>query len=160
MGHTRHILTGIPRLLTRPGRRTRGRLLCAVVLAFALRALIPLGFMPASDGTLSLMICPAGFPAGLLHDQGTGHGIAMFGGTGMPQQQRPAPSHGAGHGQGLMGDAYCAFTTGFSPAPPPLLLVVLSLVLSCVAVVTVTVLASAGIRLVHLPQARAPPAPV
>ncbi len=35
----------------------------------------------------------------------------------------------------------------------------LSLLLSCIAIIAVTVLAPAGIRLVHLPQARAPPAP-
>ncbi|MGH8202381.1 MAG: hypothetical protein ACREVO_18755 [Steroidobacteraceae bacterium] len=159
MAHARHIGTGIPRLLTR--RTTRARLVGALLLAFSLRALIPLGFMPASDGTLSLMICPAGFPSWLLHDpgmdqggnHGTGHGMAMSRGRAMPQQHP-----GQGHGQGLMDEGYCTFTTGCSPAPPPLLLAVISLVLSCIAVVAVTVLAPAGIRLVHLPQARAPPA--
>jgi hypothetical protein len=167
MGHTRHIGSGIPRLFTKPGRTTRARLVCAVLLAFFLRALIPLGFMPSSDGTLSLMICPGGFPAWLLHDpgmdpgmdQGWGHGRAMSGGMAMPQPQEPRQGHGAGHGQGLMDEGYCAFTTGCGPAPPPLLHAVLSLVLSCVAVVAVTVLAPVGIRLVHLPQARAPPVP-
>lgn len=133
----------------RPRRPVRARLIYATLLAFALRAFIPLGFMPASDGTLSLMICPAGLPAWLFQ----GHGMAMFGGMKTP------PHRSAGHGQGLMDEGYCAFTTGFSSAPPPLLLAALALVLSCLTVTAVTVLAPAGIRLVHLPQARAPPVP-
>lgn len=158
MGHARHIGTDIPRRLARPGRAARARLVCAVLLAFSLRALIPLGFMPAADGTLSLMICPAGLPAGLLHDLGmgedTGHGMAMSGRMGTPPAQHPTQ----GHGQGLMDEGYCSFNTGCSTAPPPLLLIVLSLVLSFVAVVAVTVLAPPAIRLVHLPHVRAPPA--
>lgn len=154
MAHARHIGSGIPRFLTR--RTTRVRLLGALLLAFSLRALIPLGFMPAADGTLSLMICPAGFPAWLLHEPARDGGMAMSGGMAMPQQ----PQHpGQQHGQGLMDEGYCAFTTGFCSAPPPPLLTVLSLVLACVAVIAVTMVAPAGIRLVHLPQARAPPAP-
>lgn len=129
-----------------PRRTARARLVLVVLLAFALRAVIPLGFMPASDGSLSLMICPAGFPVELLP---AGKSSSMSGGAGMPQQQR--------HGNGLVGEGYCVFTTGLSSAPPPLLLAALFLLLSCVAVIAVTVLAPAGIRLVHVPQARAPP---
>lgn len=163
MGCARHI-TGIPRFLARPGRVTRTRLVWAVLLTFALRAFIPVGFMPASDGSLSLMICPGGFPTELLQgrgmDQGMGQGMGqsmgqdmgMSRGTPMPQHQHP--------GHSLMDEGYCAFTTGFSSAPPPLLLAALVLLLSCVAVIAVTVLAPAGRCLVHLPQARAPPAPV
>ncbi|HEV2271347.1 MAG TPA: DUF2946 family protein [Steroidobacteraceae bacterium] len=128
---------------------TRARLIWAVLLAFALRALIPLGFMPAGDGSLSLMICPGGLPAGLL--PGTGKSMPMSGGTPMPQ-----PQH---HGRGLMSDAYCVFTTGFGSAPPPLLPTSFLLLLALTALIAVMVLAPAGIRLVHLPQARAPPDP-
>jgi hypothetical protein len=70
----------------------------------------------------------------------------------------PTPVHQHDVGHGLMDDGYCTFTTGFSSAPPPLLLVAVFLLLSCVAVIAVAVLAPAGVRLVHLPQARAPPA--
>lgn len=145
MGHALDISTGIPRLLTRPSRASRARLVCAVLLAFALRALIPLGFMPASDGSLSLMICPGGFPAELL----AGKSTPMSGDMRMPAHQHP--------GHGLMDEGFCAFTTGFSSAPPPLALAALLVLLSCLAVIAVTVLAPAGGRLVHLPQARAPP---
>lgn len=143
---------------------TRARLVWAALLAFALRALIPLGFMPAGDGSLSLMICPGGLPAGLLLGQSmgrmTGQGMApgmgkptpLSGGTQMPRQQP--------RGHGSTEDGYCTFTTGFSSAPPPMLLAALLLLVSLVTVGAVAVLAPTGIRLVHLPQARAPPAPL
>lgn len=150
MGNARD-LSGIARLLVVPDRTTRARLVWAVLLAFALRALIPIGFMPAADGSLALMICPAGFPAGLLPGKSTpmSDGVQISGGMRMPAHQHP--------GHGLVDEGYCTFTTGFSSAPPPLLLVALFLLLSCIAVITVTVLAPAGVRRVHLPQARAPP---
>lgn len=142
MGNARD-LSGIARLLVVPSRTARARLVYAMLLAFALRAVIPIGFMPASDGSFSLMICPAGFPAALLPAES----MPMTGGMPMSAQQH----HGLGD------EGYCVFTTGFSSAPPPLLLVAFFLLLSCIAVIVVTVLAPGGIRLVHLPQARAPP---
>jgi hypothetical protein len=36
------------------------------MLVFALRALIPVGFMPGGSGALTLQVCPDGFPAALL----------------------------------------------------------------------------------------------
>lgn len=126
---------------------THARLIWAVLLAFALRALIPLGFMPAGDGTLSLMICPGGLPPGVL--PAMDKAMPMSGGMPMP------PQH---HGHGSAEQSYCAFTTGFSSAPPPLLLAKLLLLFTLTALIAVAVLAPAGIRLVHLPQARAPPA--
>lgn len=162
MGRAHPIGMKVPRLLARPTRATRARLVYGVLLAFALRALIPLGFMPASDGTLSLMICPGGLPAWLLQGQskdprmGQGMDQGMDESSSMPAHPHP----GQGHGPGLMDEGYCTFTTGFSSAPPPLLLAALVLLLSCVAVIVVTVLAPGGIRLVRLPPARAPPAPI
>lgn len=127
-------------------RTTRARLVCAVLLALALRALIPVGFMPAGDGTLSLMICPGGFPPTLLPAQ-----KMMQDDMGMPM-----PQHHDGHG--VMDDGYCVFTTGFSSAPPPPLVAALVLLIACLAVALTRVATPAGIRLVHVPQARAPPA--
>ena len=136
---------------TSPGfggtRATRQQLVVAVLLALALRALIPIGFMPAGDGTLSLMLCPGGFPPALLPAQ-----KAMPDDMGMPMSQ---PHHS---GQGLMDDGYCVFTTGFSAAPPPLLVAALVLLLACIRVVRTRVAAPVGVRLVYVPQARAPPA--
>lgn len=138
-----------PSTLLRCGwtRITRQRFIVAVLLALALRALIPIGFMPAGDGTLSLMICPGGFPPSLLPAQKT-----MQNDMGMPM---PQPHHS---GQGVMDDGYCVFTTGFGSAPPPLLVVALVLLLACVGVVRTRVATPTGVRLVYVPQARAPPA--
>jgi DUF2946 family protein len=44
-----------------------------LVVALALRALIPVGFMPSGNGQLALQICPEGFPAFLLHASGHHH---------------------------------------------------------------------------------------
>lgn len=147
--------------------KTRAQLVWAALLAFTLRALIPLGFMPAGDGSLSLVICPGGLALQLLQgrsmdramsrgmhrnmDQGMGKSLPISGGTRMPE-----PLH---RGHGLMGDGYCTFTTGCSSAPPPLLLAALVLLLSLVAAVAAVMSAPCGIRVVYLPQARAPPAP-
>jgi hypothetical protein len=125
---------------------TRQRLIVAVLLALALRALIPIGFMPAGDGTFSLMICPAGFPSALLPEHQT-----LQDGMGMPM---PQPHH---TGNSIQDDGYCVFTTGFASAPPPLV-VAFVLLLACLGIVLTRVAAPAGgIRLVHVPQARAPP---
>jgi DUF2946 family protein len=48
-------------------------LISLAVLAFALRALIPAGFMPGGSGPLTLQICPDGFPIALLASQHTEH---------------------------------------------------------------------------------------
>ena len=128
-------------LLCGPSRHAaQPRLILLILLALALRALIPVGFMPAMDGTFSVSICTDGFPPALL--------------PGMPM---PQPHHQQGHGD-ADGDSFCAFTTGFSSAPPPLLVVALGLLIVCLGVVLTRVVAPAGIRLVHIPQARAPPA--
>lgn len=126
--------------------RIRPSFLALALLAFTLRALIPIGFMPAADGTLSLMICPGGFPPELLPQA-----KAASAGMGMPMPGR--------QGHGLMEDGFCVFTTGFSAAPPPLTLAVLCLLLAVIAIVLTAMAAPALIRLVHTPQARAPPIP-
>jgi hypothetical protein len=127
-------------------RATRERMVVAVLLTLALRALIPIGFMPAGDGTLSLMICPGGLPPALLAEQ------TMQDDMGMPM---PQPHHDENR---VRDDGYCVFTTGFSSAPPPLLMAALVLLLACVGVALTPLAAPAGVRLVHVPQARAPPA--
>ncbi len=159
MAYSRNVGTGIPRLLSRPGRATRARLAFAVLLAFALRALIPVGFMPAADGSFSLMICPGGLPGGVLPGRSMAAAAASPAAGMQMSGSMPMPAHQQS-GHSLMDEGYCAFTTGFSSAPPPLLLTALFLLLSCVAVVAMTALPTGGIRLVHLPQARAPPAPL
>ena len=104
--------------------------------------------MPAGDGTLSLMICPAGFPPVLLPEQ-----KAMQDDMGMPM---PQPQHHSG--QGVMDGGYCVFTTGFGAAPPPLFVAALVLLLAFLGVVLTRAATPAGVRFVYVPQARAPPA--
>lgn len=47
-------------------RNTRQWLISALLVALVTRALIPAGFMPATDRPFSFQICPDGFPAQLL----------------------------------------------------------------------------------------------
>jgi hypothetical protein len=125
--------------MTSPLPRLRSRSsvgLLALLPALWLHLLIPAGFMPASDASLSLQICPEGFPAGLLahaghhHHGGGGHGggehcvFGMAGANGPLSQQAPAPA---------------------SPCP-----VLLAAGSRCAPILPV--------RLVYLPEARGPPA--
>jgi hypothetical protein len=136
MACAHHHRGGRPLLLGRLRQIRHTRLIAAVLLALALRSLIPIGFMPAADGSLSLTICTEGLPAGM----------------GMPGHQS--------HGHGAAGDDHCGFCTGFSAAPPAPLLASRFLLLAGIAVVAMTRAAAVGICLVRLPQARAPPAPL
>ena len=109
-----------------------------MLLAFALRALIPPGFMPASDRPFTVEICPEGFPAELL----------MMGG------------HHHHHGGPQSHTEHCVFGTACASAPPshPALLTDLSP--STLVRATPLVTVAAIVRLVHLPQVRGPPSTV
>ncbi len=122
----------------RRGGPPRGAPPWAAILAlcaFALRGLIPFGFEPA-DGALSLVLCPAGFPAHFFS-----HG-------------RAAPT---GHAGGGTRDAHCLFCNASPPAPGFALPVLAGA--SPVALGLVPLLQSSPqpVRLAHGPQARAPP---
>ena len=113
-----------------------------LLLAVGLRVLVPVGFMPATDGTLSVMICQDGFPPVLqTHQQGSQQG----------------PQHGHGDADG---DDYCSLTIGFSSAPPPVLGVALALFIVCLGVVLTRLPTPLRDRFVRIPQARGPPAPL
>src|SRR5579872_7101848 len=147
MGCARQMAFSGP-LLAGPSRHAAcPRLVLLVLLALAVRALVPVGFMPAEDGTLSLTICTDGFPPALSEK------MMMEDGKGKPG---PQPQHPADPDSNNGG--YCAFTTGFSSAPPPLMVAAFALLVVCLGVVLTRVPAPAGVRLVHTPQARAPPA--
>jgi hypothetical protein len=104
-----------------------------MLLAFVARALIPQGFMPASDRTLSLQICPEGFPAKLLrhsghHHAGGGNSFAehcVFGAAAAAPTAQTAPP------------AYAPFVQ--------------------LAPVAFSLDAAGVVRLVYLPHARGPP---
>lgn len=116
-------------------RRRTAELLAGLMLAaFALHALVPVGFMPSGSGRFPVEICPEGFPAQLLHHASHHHG----GGS---------PLHGE-HcvfaGTGTSGPLQQHVLSALAPAARPL------------APVRRTA-APPDIRLVHLPQARGPP---
>ena len=117
------------------GNRGRQLLAALMLAAFAVRALVPTGFMPASGGAFSIEICPEGFSAQLLRHGGhhppggspthTEHCVFGSAGASGPVRQLAAP-----------GDVALLQHT---PAA------------RCIAAAT-------AVRLVHLPQARGPPA--
>ena len=132
MDRLRHIF------LHRRLRGSRAPLAWLILLALAARACIPIGFMPAADGTLSLKICDDGLPAWLLHH-----------GQGTPD--------GAGHHP--HGD-HCLFCNSSTPGPASLPMPMACVVWMAIEILAVTIPAYRHVRLVHIPQARAPPAAV
>jgi hypothetical protein len=83
----------------------RRKLIAGILLfAFASRALVPMGFMPATGEAFPLQICPDGFPPQLLH-----HGMEHAHGT-----------HGSGgstHQHDSSVSEHCAFAA-VAGAPP------------------------------------------
>ncbi len=102
------------------------------LLAFSLRGLIPLGFMPAGG---SLVLCHEGFPAHFF-SQGE-------------------PSHGK-RGGGER-DSHCLFCGGSSPAPAFTLAGIARITPVSIGLVRFLESSDQSARLAHTPQARAPP---
>jgi hypothetical protein len=120
-----------------PGKRNRRWLLASIMLvAFASRVLIAPGFMPASDRPFSIEICWEGLPADLLGD---------------PQQ---GPHHH--HGSPSQSE-HCVFGTACSAGPISHL--PLPSDFSSPQQLRADAFASiaVAVRVVHLPQPRAPP---
>jgi hypothetical protein len=85
-------------------QRSRKLIVSILLVALALRALVPVGFMPASDRPFALEICPDGFPPQLLHyGMFHGHGMHHFGGA--------SHSHDAGRSE------HCVFAAVASAGP-------------------------------------------
>jgi hypothetical protein len=122
------------RLRRLPRGRARVLLAGMALVLFALRALVPVGFEPASDGSLSLVICRDGFPAPLHH------------------AGAPARGGGAAHND------HCLFCNSPGTAPAPLLLALAAILLLVIATPFLHTPSLGGLRPVHVPQARAPPA--
>jgi hypothetical protein len=119
-------------------RRHRGReLVTALILAaFGVHALIPAGFMPGG-GALAVQICPEGLPAQLLAGGGASH-----------------------HHRGSPGGAHtdhCAFGCAGAGGPLPQLSPLAAITLISRVPPVGTTAAAPAVRLVHLPQPRAPP---
>lgn len=153
-----------------PRKRRRRTLIASIMLvAFASRALIPLGFMPASDRPFSLQICWEGFPADMLAPGERPHAGSM-GMDSMDMDSMPQESVGdsASHGGPLQGAQHprhpgspshserCVFGTTCGAGPIPHL--PLPSDISSAQQLRVAFVSIAGaVRLVHLPQPRAPP---
>lgn len=92
------------------------RVTSVLLVTFALRGLIPAGYMPSSDRPFTLEICPEGFPADLLergrllaqqHEQGLAHEHGLH-------DEKGAQDPGQGpHQHGSVQSQHCVFS-----APP------------------------------------------
>jgi len=96
-------------------------LISMVLMALAVRALVPAGFMPATDRPFSFEICPDGFPAQLLHQGGEvthHHHHAQDDGS----TQSPTPGS---HDHGAARAEHCVFAAAASVGPAPQIAVLL-----------------------------------
>jgi hypothetical protein len=144
-----------------PRKRRRQTVMASLMLvAFASRALIPPGFMPASDRPFSVEICWEGFPAGMLAHGEPPHadsmGMASMAMDSMSHRGSPQGAHHA-HSGNPSHSEHCVFGTACSagPIPHPPLPGDLSSARQLRAVTFVSI--AEAVRLVHLPQPRAPP---
>jgi len=117
-------------------RSTRELVASILLVALVFRGLVPAGFMPASDRPFSIQICRDGFPAQLLSQDGS-----RYPGT-SPHFEN------------------CLFGSGSTPGPASHAAPVLSVAFSPCGLVSAVVPSPVGARLVHIPQARAPPSHV
>jgi hypothetical protein len=150
------------------GKRNRRTLMAGIMLvAFASCALIPPGFMPASGRPFSLEVCREGLPAGVLarvepsdaDSAGTDSVGVDSMGMDMPADSM-APHHGPAQGPHHHPPSlseHCVFGTACSPGPiphlPPPSDFSSARQLRAVAFASIAV----AVRVVHLPQPRAPP---
>lgn len=102
--------------------RPLGRWIISVLLvALCVRALVPAGFMPATDRPFSFQICPDGFPAERLQrpapaaqHEHAGHAHHLMG-----QVADPEPQTGTSHEHGAVRAEHCVFAAVASAAPVP-----------------------------------------
>ncbi len=118
-----------------PRRAAPGWLAALALIAFGLRALVPLGFEPA-PGAVALVLCHQGFPAGFFRHGARRHRVG-------------APRSSA--------DSHCLFCNSVSPAPVNALTALTLCAPLAIATVEVRTQFFRGISRRHTPQARAPP---
>jgi hypothetical protein len=116
-------------------KATRKLIAGVMLLAFALRALVPQGFMPSNDRPFTVEICPEGFPAELL----------MLGG------------HHHHHGGHQSQTEHCVFGTACASGPPSQLALLTHSSPAELVRAAPVVPDAAVVRLVYLPQLRGPP---
>jgi hypothetical protein len=148
-----------------PRKRLRRTLLASIMLvAFASRALIPPGFMPASDRPFSMEICWEGYPAALLaHGEPANAAPTELDAMGMDSMGMDSTSHEAPrkahhhHSGSPSGTEHCVFGTACSAGPIHHLPLPAD-ISSARRLRSVAFVSIAGtVHLVHLPQSRAPP---
>jgi hypothetical protein len=117
-------------------RNVPSRLIAGVLIAaFAVRSLIPLGFMPSGEHPFAIAICPEGFPA---------QWLALA----------PHHHHGARH---LHIDR-CVFAAACASGPPSQSSALTVIPGSSLAPATPSAAETMRVRLVYLPHSRGPPA--
>jgi len=116
-----------------PRNKTNKLITSLALIALSCRALIPVGFMPASERPFSLIICHEGFPSALLE-----HGTPL-------------------HPGGTTHFEHCLFSGVTAAALAPTAVgVAMVLPVSTPLIFTKTA-PPAGVRLVYVPPPRAPP---
>lgn len=149
---------------------TRKSTAALVVAAFALRALIPAGFMLDSGHRLAIVICPDGFPADLLPrgdmDMAMGVGTDMSMGMSMDMSSADL-SHGNVAHKGVPGQhhhaaghthsEHCLFTSGSSSGPVLQFAALTPIGRIVRDAAPVPERVTVAVRFVYVPQPRAPP---
>ena len=141
-----------------------------MLVAFASRALIPPGFMPASDRPFSFEICWEGLPDGMLPQGGPAHADSMDMDS-MDMDSTSLDSMAASHRGPLQGahhhhsgipshSEHCVFGTACSAGPIPHLPLLSDISYAQQLPALAFVSIARAIRLVYLPQPRAPPSPL
>jgi len=118
-----------------PRRRLPGWAGWLALVAFGLRALVPLGFEPGTH-SLAIEICHEGFPSGFFAHGGARHGT-------------PA-------GRTV---THCTFCNGTTPAPAYALAGLTLRAADAVALAEPAPASNFSVPLAYTPQARAPPTP-
>jgi hypothetical protein len=134
-----------------------------MLVAFALRALIPAGFMPASDRPFAIEICWEGLPPGLITHGDPPHAGSMdmdsmdMGSMSPDSTSHRAPLQGAHHSGSPSHSEHCVFGTACSAGPTPHVPLPRDSSSAHPPRAAAFVAAAVAVRLVHLPQPRAPP---
>jgi hypothetical protein len=149
------------------GKRSRQTLMAGIMLvAFASRALIPPGFMPANGRPFLIEVCPEGLPAEVLAQTEPSRSDSMDMAS-MDMDPKPADSMAASqrdprqgphhHGGSPAQSEHCVFGSACSAGPIPHL-PPLSDFSSIQQLRAFAIASIAGtVHLVYLPQPRAPP---
>jgi hypothetical protein len=98
--------------------RKRSGLVGFLLLALALRALIPAGFMPSPDHAFGFEICPDGLPASLATTWAPSSGAHSAHHHHMAGADSAAAGHADGHGHSNAHADHCLFAVG-AAAPAP-----------------------------------------